>query len=183
MSRIEVNGRAIEIKPTRSRFTKTAHTIKQEIIHNLSRIGVTIDFIELDLPRNPLKYGQPAQISWVINGEDFFYECNVQERYVDNLGVIAKVIAQEVYAILNGLKSLGMVLNQFRLGYSDDTIRTRTPREIIGCPESMKDFEYITFKYRKRAKELHPDAGGKAEDFKQLNEAYQTIKKELTGEQ
>jgi len=179
MPSIEVNGRKIIIEPTRSRFKKTAHVIKQEIIHSLGRIGVTSDFIDLEIPRNPLKYGAPAQISWVINSEDFFYECNVQERYVDNLGVIAKVINQEMYAILNGLKSLGMVLNQFRLGHDESGTKTKTPREIIGVPADIKDFEYIKYKYKSKAKELHPDAGGNAEDFKQLNEAFTSIKKEL----
>jgi len=179
MPRIEVNGRTINIKPTRSRFTKTAYVIKMEIIHSLSRIGVTSDFITLDLPRNPLKNDTPAQISWVINGEDFFYECSVQERYVDNLGVIAKVISQETYAILNGLKSLGMVLNQFRLDYDPNAPTIKSPREIIGVPADSKDLEYITFKYKKKAKELHPDQGGDADKFKELNAAYEELKKEL----
>ena len=179
MDEVIVNGRKINIKPTRSRFTKTAYQMQQEIYNDLAKIGITKEYIDLPLSRNPLKRDEPAQISWTANKKDFYFQCNKQERYVDNLGVIAKVIEQESYAIRNGLKTFTQVMNQFRLDYKEGQENTQTPREIIGVPADCKDLEYIQFKYKQKAKTIHPDIGGDQEAFKKLHEAYTELEKEL----
>ena len=179
MNKIIVNGEVIFIKPTISRFQKSAYKISQEIFRDLGRIGITPEYIDLPFSRNPFKRGEPAQISWIVNGKDYYFQCNTQERYVDNLGVIGKVIEQESYAIRNGLKEFAQVMNQFRIGYNEDGEKTKTAREIIGVEPQCKDLDYIRFKYKKKAKELHPDIGGDAEEFKKLNEALSELEKEL----
>lgn len=172
-----VNGKVVYIRPSNSTFKKSAFQIKEEILRDLKKIGITDEYIDLSLPRNPLKCGEPAQISWVVNGKDFYFQCSKQERYVDNLGVISRVIEQESYAIRNGLKSFGQVMNQFRLGYDETGEKIKSPHDILGIPHSMKDIDYITFKYKQRAKELHPDnEKGDAEKFKELKEAYDQLK-------
>ena len=70
-------------------------------------------------------------------------------------------------------------MNQFRIDYDPNAPRIKTPREILGIPENMNDIDYITFKYKQKAKELHPDKGGDSEEFKELNEAFIALKKEL----
>ena len=150
-----------------------------EIYNSLAKIGITEDFIDLPMPRNPLKRGELAQISWQVNGEDFYYKCDKQERFLDNLGVISKVIAQESYAIRNGLKSFGQVMNQFKIGYDGHAPKTKTPREIIGIEESCKDLGYISYVYKKKAKALHSDTGGSDKDMAELNEAFNSLKREL----
>ena len=176
---IEVNGKRVEIKPTKSRFQRTAYQLSQDIYRALERVGITKDYIDLPMCRNPLKRDEPAMISWTVNGKDYYFECSKQERFVDNLGVIAKVIEQESYAIRNGLKPFGMAMNQFRLGYDPDGKMKRSPREILGVPEYVKDAEYIKFRYKQKARELHPDQGGDPEKFKELQEAYEELRKEM----
>ena len=179
---INVNGKIIYIKPTISSFKKTMGRIRDEIIKNLSKIGITSEFIDLDLPRNPFKRDEPAQIGWRANGQDYYYSCSSQERYVDNLGVVGNVIHQEVYAIRNGLKSFGQVMNQFRIGYNGKNIDTiKSPREILGIGHAIKDKDYITFIYKRKAKEFHPDnkENGDENKFKDIHKAYKDLMEEL----
>ena len=177
----EVNGEVVFINPTASRFSKSAFTISQEILHNLSKIGIKPNYVTLSIPRNPLKPKEPAEVGWVVNGEDHYFKCSTQDNYRDNLGVIGNVIHQEVYAIKNGMKSFGQVMNQFRLGYDETGEKIVSPREVLGIPLDIKDIDYITYKYKRKAKELHPDSGGDAEKFKELSEAYKKLKEELEG--
>lgn len=182
-TQISVNGKMVIIKPTVSRFMKTASILSQGIFRDLEKIGIEKSYVDLPIPRNSLSREEPtAQISWRANKEEFYYSCNTQERFVDNLGVIARVIHQETYAIRNGLKSFGMVMNQFRLGFDEKNQKEKviSPREILGIPDYINDIDYITFKYKDKAKELHPDMQtGDATKFKALNEAYEQLKKEL----
>ena len=152
--------------------------MSQEIYRDLEKIGITKEFIDLPIPRNPLKLGEAAQISWTVNKHQYYFSSNKQERFQDNLGVLAVVIKQESYSIRNGLKTFTQVMNQFAIGFDDKKEKTKTPREIIGVEENSKDKEYITFKYKQKARTLHPDAGGNAEEFRKLNEAYNEIMKE-----
>lgn len=180
MDKTIVNGKEIVVKPTKSTFGKTAFQISREIYSDLGRIGITEEYIDLNLPRNTLIRNTLAEISWYVNEKNFYFSCSTQNRYVDNLGVIGKVISQESYAIRNGLKSFGQVMNQFKLDYDPNGEKTRTPREIMGVDENNKDLDYITFKYRGRAKEIHPDIiKGDDNKMKELNEAYEIIKKEF----
>jgi len=42
------------------------------------------------------------------------------------------------------------------------------------------DLDYITFKYKQKSKEVHPDVeGGNADSFKELNHAFEEIQDEL----
>ena len=117
-----------------------------------------------------------------VNEKELYFQCNTQERYVDNLGVLGKVIEQESYAIRNGMKEFGQVMNQFSLGYEADGPKTLTPREILGIIPSMKDIGYIEYVYKKLAKEHHPDVNGDPEKFKEINEAFNQLKKEIENE-
>lgn len=176
IKKYEVNGRNIVIKPTHSKFSRTANEIKNEILHDLSRIGITSDYIDIELPRNPLKRETPAEISWYVNEENFYYKCETQENYRDNLGVISKLVNMEVYSIKNGLKSFTQVMNQFRIGYNPDTPITKSPQEILEIPQGVNDLEYIKFKYKELSKKYHPDnPEGSAEKFKEINEAYKQL--------
>ncbi len=180
MATIEVNGKKVYIKPTKSTFSKTYGSMQREIFENLEKIGITKEYIDLPIPRNVLKLDEPAMINWKVNGKEYFYQSSKQERFIDNLGVLAKVIAYESYAIRNGMKQFGQVMSQFQLGYSPDGEKIRSPREVLGVADDMKDFEYITFRYKQKCKETHPDTGGNVEEFKKVQEAYEELKKEVT---
>jgi len=178
MTKISVNGKEVNIRPTRSRFTKTAHMMKQEILSDFKRIGITEEYIDLTIVRNPLKRDEPAQIGWVVNGDDYYYRCTTQERYVDNLGVLGKVISQESYAIRNGLKTFGQVMRQFRLGYEEGGEKIKSPHDVLGITNDIKDKEFITWKFKQLAKKLHPDTEtGDKKKFQELKEAYEELTK------
>jgi len=181
MTKIKVNGREIIITPTKSTFRSSASEMSKKIYRCFEKIGITAEYIELNTPRNPLKKNEVAEICWYVNEEDFYYSCDKQERYIDNLGVIAKIIDQDTYAIRNGMKSFAQVMNQFKLGYDETGIKDKTPREVLGVPDYMDDLNYIKFMYKKRAKEVHPDQGGAPGDMEELTKAYQQIQDELEG--
>ena len=177
---VEVNGKKIKIRPGKSRFTRTAYQITQDILKSFRRVGIEEEHLEILQPRNILHSQKSAEIKWYVNGENFYYKADRQDRYVDNLGVISKVIEQDVYAICNGMKSFGQVMNQFRLGYDPEGKKILNPRQILGIPNDIKDLDYITFKYKQLAKEAHPDRGGSKERFQEINEAYKILKEELS---
>lgn len=179
MTTVEVNGETISIKPSVSRFQKSAYQISQLIYHYFAQIGITKDYIKLELPRNPLKFDAHAEIAWSVNGEDFYYQCSTQETYRDNLGVISQVIKTESYAIRNGLKSFAQVMNQFKLGYDEEGEKIRTPREILQIPDGVTDVNYVKFKFRELSKQFHPDTGGDPKKFSELQKAKDELLREL----
>ena len=178
---IKSTGREyIYIKPGKSHFNKrTAYQSSQIILEAFERVGLTHEYIKLTLPRYPDVKGLAAEVSWTINGEEFSYRCNSQKRYLDNLGVIANVIEMDTYAIRTGLKSFAQVMAQYKIGYDPNGIKIRTAREIVGVDAGNKDFDYITYKWKQKAKELHPDVEGSTQKMQELNGAYEELKKEL----
>lgn len=58
---------------------------------------------------------------------------------------------------------------------------TRTWREIIGVPPSVRDMPSVRIAYRRRASEVHPDKGGTHEAMTELNVALAAAEKELNG--
>ena len=123
-----------------------------------------------------------AKVTWMINGKEHSYKCNTQPRAVDNVAAISQIIEPDSKAIRRGLKTFGQVMNQFRLDYDPNAPRTKTPREILGIPEHINDPDYIKYKYKQKAKKVHPDQGGDAKQFRELKEAYDNIQKELEKE-
>jgi hypothetical protein len=182
MKQVLVNGNMVKIKPTPSTFKQSAYKMSTQIYKDLARIGITKEYIDLPICKNELRRDEPARISWRVNGKDFYFESREQQRFVDNLGVIMKVIEQESYAIRNGLKDFFQVMNQFALDYNENVPKVRTFREIVGVQSDCKDLDYIHFKYKQKAKELHPDsANGDTAKFQELNNALQELEKELNG--
>ena len=57
----------------------------------------------------------------------------------------------------------------------------KTPKRNNWHAEHISDIEYIRFKYKQKAKELHPDKGGDPEAFKELQEAFTTLGKRAKG--
>jgi curved DNA-binding protein CbpA len=54
--------------------------------------------------------------------------------------------------------------------------RQKSPWEVLGLP-SNSDLDVIEAVYRTKAKRLHPDTGGSTEAFKELQEAYEAVKR------
>lgn len=173
----EVNGKTIWIKPTRSVFKRNIMEIKEDIYNALERIGIERDYVLINSYRSETDY--PAEVKWEVDGVEYNYECSVQNCFKDNLGVISKIIKQDAYAVKNGMKSFKQVMNQFRLDYKPDGKKILSPRQVLELPPETKDLGYITYKYKKMAKELHPDTGGDEDKFKAIKTAFDELKKEL----
>ncbi len=178
--RIEVNGKTIQLKISPYNARLSIGNYKRKILEALNKIGIEKQYIDI-IFGGGTGYHQKAwaETTWMVNGEEHKYRCDSQSRDVDNVAAIAQVIEQDSKSIRRGLKTFGQVMNQFKLEYNPDGPRIRSPREIIGIPGDMKDLDYITFKYKKRAKHIHPDAEGSTEEMQELNQAYEDIKKEL----
>jgi hypothetical protein len=175
---IEVNGEKVEININKTKASKNINVYKKDIFRWLERIGIKSDFIHIEHSH----YGYEdsfAEIRWMVNSKEYHYRCDSQETATSCVAAIEQLVHYEVIFIERGIKTFGQVMNQFRLGFDPDAPHTKTPREIIGVEEQSKDLGYIDFKYKQKAKELHPDQGGDTEQFKELNQAYEQLKKEL----
>lgn len=178
----EVNGKTIKVRVGKSRFSRTEYQLTESILSTLQKIGISSDYIDIPMPRDSYtkQKKKEAEIRWYVNGEEHYYRADKQDNYRDNLGVISKVIEMDVYAIRNGMKTFGQVMNQFKIGYDPSGKKIRSPREILGIGPSVHDKEYITYLYKQKAKQLHPDTeNGDAEKFKELKEAFDQLTKEM----
>lgn len=57
----------------------------------------------------------------------------------------------------------------------------RNPWELLDIAPGTRDLDYLEFKYKTAAKKAHPDQGGSSEDFVEVRNAYETIKREMGG--
>ena len=180
MATIEVNGRHVEIKINKTSAGKNIGAYKRDILRWLERIGISKEHVSIE--HSHYGYEDPfAEIRWVVNNKEYYYKCNTQDNATGCVAAIEQLVHYEVIFIERGIKTFGQVMNQFRIGFDPEAPHTRTPREIIGIPDSNNDLAYIKFKYKQKAKELHPDQGGDPEQMQELNEAFEQIKKELGG--
>lgn len=93
------------------------------------------------------------------------------ERPVDNLWALA--IGLDAVR-LNELRGLDDVARQVYQALP--AARQRDPWEILGLrPDADEDA--IDAVYKAKAKRLHPDVGGTAEAFKELQQAYESVKR------
>ena len=109
-----------------------------------------------------------------------YYSHNMQNKFVDNLHVLFKVIEIESNQILSEKKTFDDFISEF-MEDSDVDDKRKEARAFFGIDNDLNDFELITKKYKAMAKELHPDMhSGDIEKFKQLNIAHKILKRELT---
>ncbi|NOR84974.1 hypothetical protein GQ473_02560 [archaeon] len=181
---IEVNGNKIFLKISPYSARLSIATYKRKAIDALAKIGIEQRYIDIQFGGGSgFRENSWAEMSWIVNGQEHKYRCDSQTKDVDNVAAIAQVIAQDSKAVRRGLKSFGQVMNQFRLDAPGTTPHQKTAREIIGVESYVNDMAYITFQYKQRAKELHPDSqNGDKEAMQKLNEALAELHKELNGD-
>ena len=179
MVKIKVKGNEFHVEIiSASSYTRHARLFESNILASLKKIGVSQQNIRLKEEIFPMKKAG-AEVHWWINGSNCYYSYNRQEKYVENLQIMAKVIDIEVANVLKGIKTIEEFVIEFR---EDDDVQNRRKeaRELLGLESNEKDLEVINKKYKQMAKELHPDMeNGSTEKFKKLNEAHKTLKKEL----
>lgn len=180
MEQVEVNGKVVDFKNSPYNAKNNISSYRIKLTEALNKLGIEDRYIEVSFGGGS-GYREPswAKVTWYVNGQEHSYKCNSQQRDVDNLAAIAQVIEQDSKTVRRGMKSFGQVMTQFRIGFDPEADKQKTAREIIGVPPDTYDLEYIKFKYRQKAKQLHSDAGGDDSKMKELNEAYENLKKEI----
>ena len=168
---VNVNGKQVEIKVNKMSVSGQHGYYKRNIFNWLDRIGIEKEYINVD--HSVYGYEQPwAEVRWIVNGKEYRYRCSSQDTGTKCLAAVEQLVHFEVLFIERGIKTFTQVMNQFLL---ENHTGGRSPHEVMGLPIDMKDKEYIKWKYKRLAKELHPDTGGDPEKFKELKEAYDQL--------
>lgn len=176
---LTVNGKTIHIKhcPYRSQLS-LAH-YKRIIFESLEQIGIEPKYVDLQFGGGSgFRTDSWAEVIWFVNSVEHKYRCDSQQSDIDNVASISQVIAQDVKSIRRGLKSFGQIMNQFQIEAPSGK-QSKTPRQILGVDENCDDIDYIMFKYKKKAKEIHPDKVGNHEEMSKLNTALEMLRKGL----
>lgn len=152
---------------------------KRLIFNSLEKIGIEPKYIDLQFGGcKGVTQSAWAELIWFVNGAEHKYRCDSQQCDVDNVASISQVIEQDIKSIRRGLKSFGQIMNQFQIEAPMGK-REKTSREIIGVEESCSDIDYILFKYKQKAKKIHPDKTGNKQEMQKLNDALAELDAEL----
>lgn len=178
MTTIRIKGHEFRVLLARDSYNRRALQYKNNIISTLNKIGVLADDIILDIEPLAIKKCQ-ASVTWYNEGYRLYYSYKSQNRYVDNLYVVFKVIELEVAALLAGKKNFEDFLLEF--AEHDDVEQMRKEaREILDLQEDVLDMNVIDKKYKDLAKKYHPDmSNGDIDMFKKINNAHKILKREL----
>ena len=177
MDTITVRGHTIRPFVSRGSPTRSAQQFKNVILKSLEKIGLDEDDIEISNEAVPIKRA-PAKVSFYID-EDYLYISHKTGTYLQNLYVISKIIEAEVNAFLEDRITLEEFIDKF-IEPEDVEERQKEARNILSVSEDSTDFKQIHENYKKLAKQHHPDAGGSVDEFKKVNQAHKTLKRELS---
>lgn len=136
--------------------------------------GVTIECPAA--PRYTSRFGDPADRAVSVTftaGKHINRTVTVDrfERPVDNLWALAVGLDDIRLNELRGLDTVAAQVYQML-----PAPRQRSPWEVLGLPPNA-DEDVIDAVYRTKAKRLHPDVGGDPEAFKELQAAYEAVKR------
>jgi len=178
MVNIQLKGNSFNVSFAGRSSSRHVSLFRNQIMNALKQVGVPSGHIKIEEDVFPLlKRG--AEVYWYVNERNCYYSYNRQEKYVDNLQVIARLLEQEVAKLILEEKTMDEFIHDFK--EEDDLEEKRKEaRILLNVPESEKDLEIIDRQFKSMAKEAHPDMpNGDTERFKQLNEAHKLLKKEL----
>lgn len=176
---IKIKGHEIGLIVVKSAGNRKATQYKNNLFTTLRKIGINEYDIDIPLERMAMKKTE-ASATWYLSGHRMHYTHGLQNKYVENLHILSKVIEMEANQVLSGEKSLSDFILEFQ---EDKNVhdKRKEAREFFGCDQDETDFELINQKYKEMAKELHPDKPtGDTEKFKALNIAHKILKRELT---
>jgi|WetSurMetagenome_2_1015567.scaffolds.fasta_scaffold152500_3 hypothetical protein len=168
-------------QPKRARFSdKTMNRAENLLNEELKRLGAKNIVVSSNIIRSAQPKDRGVAVYFIREGKEQCIPCDKWDLVEHNIYAIAMTIEA-----LRGIDRWGaksMVDAAFR-GFTalpaPDQVVSKTPKQILGVVEDMKDLDYITFKYKQKAKELHPDAGGDIKEFQALTKAYEQIIEEL----
>lgn len=173
-----IKGHEIETVIFKNAHNRRAMQLKNNIFKLLTSIGINENDIDVPVENIAVKKAK-ASATWYYSGHRMYYSHNMQNKYVDNLHVLFKVIESESSLVLSEKKTFDDFITEFRED-KDVEDKRKEAREFFGVAHDLNDLEIITKKYKALAKELHPDMpSGDTEKFKQLNIAHKILKREL----
>jgi hypothetical protein len=176
---VRIKSHNITFLPAKDSFNRRSLQYKNKIISALGKIGVKRDDVEIELDNNCGKK-EKAFVTWYFNGFKLYYEMSKQQRFVDNLFIVLRVIEEEINLVLSDKKPLEEFISEFAENDSVHDER-KEAREFFGLDHDHKDIEEINKKYKSLAKTLHPDTPtGDVERFKELNNHHKILKRELS---
>jgi len=174
---VNIEGHEFEQVTVRSAFYRKAMHYEQKLIGILKKIGVPEDDIDIKIEKNAMQKIQ-ASIAWYMWDVNLFYSYT-RFKFVENLGMVTKVIEYFVYQLEKGEITKEKFIALFKEDY-DISERRKHAREVLGVDEDSTNFDEIHAKYKKLAKEHHPDMpNGNTEKFKEINTAHKLLKKEM----
>jgi hypothetical protein len=177
MVKLNIKGNDINIALTTGSSIRYADLFRNKIYTILNRIGVNKGYVRIKDEPNPMRKA-PAEVTWYMEHFSCYYSYGRQEKYVDNLQVISKVLEVEITKILAGKKTIEEFAMDFQ---KEDEIsdKRKEARKTLGLDENETNMEVIDKAFKTMARTHHPDLGGDAEDFKKINEAHKLLRKEL----
>ncbi len=178
MTVLKLKGNIFDVSFLRTVSIRHVTLFRNQIFTSLRKLGIPEHHVKIRPDLIPTKK-MGAEVHWYFDGHNCHYDYHRQERYVDNLQVISKLLSIEVEKVLNKEKAADEFVFDFR---EDDELvqKRKEARALLGLSENEMDLEVIDKQFKLLAKEAHPDMpGGNTERFKQLNEAHKLLKKEL----
>jgi DnaJ-domain-containing protein 1 len=173
------------------RFEAKETTVYRDLQNSMKRLGATsLRVKERDLlDAKDVK----AEIIFDRAGKRYVVRCAKWPNFLDNLRAAERTIfylyrAIAEYGAETNEKAFAEAVDQFFAGFEalpDDTVLMlgsgkRAWWEVLGVPREATKTEIISA-FRALARVHHPDAGGDAETFKRLRDAYETALGSVDG--
>ncbi len=175
---MKVRGFKFELAPIKDSYLRRSVQLSNKIVLALSQIGLSADDVDVSQEKIPIRSAS-ASVSWYADGQHCHFSHSLQQKYIDNLNVVAKVIELEVELVLKGKKTVQEFIYEYKEGDEFDAERKRA-REILNVESDCKDMALIDTQFKKLSKKLHPDMEtGNIDDFKQINWAHKILRREL----
>lgn len=178
MTVITAKGHKFDVVIVKDSFSRRAVQFKNNIIHTLKKIGLTEDYVDIQIEACAFKKAT-ASATWYFNGHHMYYSYDLGDKFVDNLNIVSKVIELEVDALIHERKLVEDFISAFS---EDDDVeeQRKEARTALGLDANVKDLAVINQRYKALAKEHHPDTQtGDTGKFKAINHAHKIIKREL----
>jgi hypothetical protein len=175
---ITIHGHEFNVPPIKDSYSRRATQLANKIFQVLKDLGISPDDIDIPEERMPMRKA-PAEVSWWCAGYFCHFTYTPGKSYVENLYVIQKVLELEVKSVIEEKKSMEEFLQDFREDHDIKDLR-KEARKTLGVEEDCMDIKEIDSKYKKLAKEHHPDMpNGNEVEFKKFNIAHKILRKEL----
>ncbi|MCR4369382.1 MAG: J domain-containing protein [archaeon] len=175
---VKIRGHQVEALSSKTDSTRRALQFKNRIIETLRLVGIRKEDVEIPLDHFARKKAK-ASVTWYYKNRRMFYSNNSQKTFIENLYLCLRLLEIEVGLVVGKKKTMGDFSLEFE-EHGDVEAERKDAREFFGLGHDVQDLSIIDKKYRSLAKKLHPDMpSGSTDNFKRLNHAHKTLRREL----